>query len=105
MVRNTPPATDIIADSIRLVFDSLTRAERQLANTIVKNYPVSGLGSITQVAEKSGLPSAWDSSVELLLLVKTFIAAVQELTWPETRVRMEDLEDMFDRTRFFRKFT
>jgi DNA-binding MurR/RpiR family transcriptional regulator len=51
------------------------------------------------------VPSAWDSTVELLLLVETFIAAVQELTWPETRTRMEELEDMFDRTRFFRKFT
>ena len=51
------------------------------------------------------VPSAWDSTVELLLLVETFIAAVQELTWPETRQRMEDLEVMFDRTRFFRKFT
>lgn len=50
------------------------------------------------------VPSAWDSTVELLLLVETFIAAVQELTWPETRTRMEELEDMFDRTRFFRKF-
>lgn len=51
------------------------------------------------------VPSAWDSTVELLLLVETFIAAVQELTWPETRSRMEELEEMFDRTRFFRKFT
>ncbi len=51
------------------------------------------------------VPSAWDSTVELLLLVETFIAAIQELTWPETRARMEELEDMFDRTRFFRKFT
>jgi len=50
------------------------------------------------------VPSAWDSTVELLLLVETFIAAVQELTWPETRTRMEELEEMFDRTRFFRKF-
>jgi DNA-binding MurR/RpiR family transcriptional regulator len=51
------------------------------------------------------VPSAWDSTVELLLLVETFIAAVQELTWPQTRTRMEELEEMFDRTRFFRKFT
>ncbi|MCH7880591.1 MAG: MurR/RpiR family transcriptional regulator [Proteobacteria bacterium] len=50
------------------------------------------------------VPSAWDSTVGLLLLVETFIAAVQELTWPETRARMEELEEMFDRTRFFRKF-
>jgi DNA-binding MurR/RpiR family transcriptional regulator len=294
VVSNTSTTDHTIAESIRLAFDSLTRAERQLANTIVENYPVSGLGSITQVAEKSGVssptivrmvkklgfkgfpefqtelrreleakiagpiakhdtwaqkapdshilnrfaeavignirqslgqietetfdatcnllsntryplyivggritraladylflhmqvirrgvthiqpisnswphyfldiqqgdvlvifdirryenstlklaeiahergaqiilftdqwrspvekyskycfsakivvPSAWDSTVELLLLVETFVAAVQELTWPETRGRMEDLEDMFDRTRFFRKFT
>lgn len=51
------------------------------------------------------VPSAWDSTVELLLLVETMAAAVQELTWPETRARMEELEDIFDRTRFFRKFT
>ncbi len=51
------------------------------------------------------VPSAWDSTVVPLLLVEIFIAAVQELTWPETRARMEELEDMFDRTRFFRKFT
>ena len=51
------------------------------------------------------VPSAWDSTVELMLLVETFIAAVQELTWPQTRTRMEELEEMFDRTRLFRKFT
>jgi hypothetical protein len=51
------------------------------------------------------VPSAWDSTVELMLLVETFIAAVQKLTWPQTRTRMEELEEMFDRTRFFRKFT
>lgn len=51
------------------------------------------------------VPSAWDSSVTTMLLLETMIAAVQEITWPETRSRMEALEDMFDRTRFFRKFT
>ena len=33
------------------------------------------------------------------------IAAVQEANWSKTRKRMENLEVMFDRTRFFRKFT
>lgn len=51
------------------------------------------------------VPSAWDSSVATLLLVETMIAKMQELTWSETRPRMEALEEMFDRTRFFRKFT
>ena len=51
------------------------------------------------------VPSAWDSNVTLLLLVETVVADVQERTWEETRSRMEVLEDMFDRTKFFRKFT
>jgi DNA-binding MurR/RpiR family transcriptional regulator len=51
------------------------------------------------------VPLAWDSTVELMLLVETSIAAVQELTWPQPRTRMEELEEIFDRTRFFRKFT
>ncbi len=51
------------------------------------------------------VPSAWDSSVTLMLLLETVIADVQERTWEVTRHRMEALEEMFDRTRFFRKFT
>ncbi len=51
------------------------------------------------------VPSAWDSSVTNMLLVETIIAQVQELTWPNTRERMQELENMFDETKFFRKFT
>lgn len=51
------------------------------------------------------VPSAWDSSIAPMLLLETVVAAVQERTWETTRPRMEALEDMFDRTRFFRKFT
>jgi len=51
------------------------------------------------------VPSAWDSSVTTMLLMETIIADVQQRTWPDTRERMEELEVMFDRTRFFRKFT
>ena len=42
-----------VAERIRSRFASLTRAERQLANTMLESYPVSGLGSITAVAEAS----------------------------------------------------
>jgi len=51
------------------------------------------------------VPSAWDSAIVPMLFVETLLAAVQERTWDETRARMETLEDMFDKTRFFRKFT
>ena len=44
-----------VAERIRSKFERLTRAERQLANAILENYPVSGLGSITTVAEVSSV--------------------------------------------------
>jgi DNA-binding MurR/RpiR family transcriptional regulator len=44
-----------LAERMRTKFESLTRAERQLANVMLENYPVSGLGSITAVAEASGV--------------------------------------------------
>ena len=42
-----------VAERIRHQFEGLTRAERQLANAMLENYPVSALGSITAVAEAS----------------------------------------------------
>lgn len=50
-------------------------------------------------------PSAWDSSVVILVVVEALIAQVQELTWKTSKPRMEALEGMFDRTGLFRKFT
>lgn len=51
------------------------------------------------------VPSAWDSAVTPLLLLETMISSVQSLTWGDTKDRMEALEDMFDQTKLFRKFT
>jgi DNA-binding MurR/RpiR family transcriptional regulator len=51
------------------------------------------------------VPSAWDSAVTPLLLIETMISTVQNLTWGNTKDRMEALEDMFDQTKLFRKFT
>ncbi len=53
----TSPEDTTVAERIRSQFEDLTRAERQLANAILSNYPVSGLGSITAVAETSGVSS------------------------------------------------
>ncbi|MEP2781594.1 MAG: MurR/RpiR family transcriptional regulator [Pseudoruegeria sp.] len=50
-------------------------------------------------------PSAWDSTTTTMLLVETMISAVQDLNWGQTKQRMEELEDMFDQTKLFRKFT
>ncbi len=50
-------------------------------------------------------PSAWDSSVVTLFIVEALIAAVQTATWTETKQRMKTLEELFDQTKMFRKFT
>jgi len=49
-------------------------------------------------------PSAWDSNLATLLLVEALIAAVQERTWKSSQARIKTLEDLFDKTRLFRKF-
>lgn len=51
------------------------------------------------------VPSAWDSVATTLLLVETMISSVQNQSWEDTKDRMEELEDMFDQTKLFRKFT
>jgi len=51
------------------------------------------------------VPSAWDSITTMQLLTETVISAVQDINWADTKDRVEQLEDMFDRTRLFRKFT
>ncbi|MGB8623054.1 MAG: MurR/RpiR family transcriptional regulator [Paracoccaceae bacterium] len=50
------------------------------------------------------VPSAWDSSAAILVLVETLIASVQSLTWEVTAERMADLERINSTTRLFRKF-
>jgi len=48
-------------------------------------------------------PSAWDSTVVILVMVETLIAAVQTLTWENTQARMKRMEALYARTRFFRR--
>lgn len=44
-----------VIERIKSKLDQLTRAERQLANTIMKDYPVSGLRNITTLSKASGV--------------------------------------------------
>lgn len=44
-----------VQDKLNAVFASLTRAEKQLASVITDNYPVSGMGSITRLAEAASV--------------------------------------------------
>ncbi len=66
--------------------------------------PVHHLAEIS-FSSRIVVPSAWDSAVSPLLLLETMISTVQGLTWGDTKDRMEALEDMFDQTKLFRKFT
>jgi DNA-binding MurR/RpiR family transcriptional regulator len=49
-------------------------------------------------------PSAWDSNVALMVVVEALLAAVQGLTWEVTETRMKRLEDLYTRTRLFRRY-
>ena len=49
------------------------------------------------------VPSVWDSTVALQVLVETLLAAIQDLTWPETERRMKRVEEFYDRARLFRR--
>ena len=44
-----------VLDVIRLHYDGLTPAEKKLADNLLENYPVSGLGSITVTADNAGV--------------------------------------------------
>ncbi|MEZ5885472.1 MAG: MurR/RpiR family transcriptional regulator [Paracoccaceae bacterium] len=48
-------------------------------------------------------PSAWDSTVAIQLLLETLLAATENLTWDETQARMRRLEELYARSRFFRR--
>ncbi|WP_082910153.1 MurR/RpiR family transcriptional regulator [Sinorhizobium glycinis] len=52
---NGNTASMTVSDVINAHFAALTRAEKRLAETLLDNYPVSGLGSITTVAENAGV--------------------------------------------------
>ena len=44
-------AAQTISDRIHATLDDLTRAERQLALSVLENYPASGLGPLTALAK------------------------------------------------------
>ena len=48
-------------------------------------------------------PSAWDSTVAIQVLIETLLASIQTLTWDDTQSRMQRLEDLYARSRFFRR--
>ena len=49
-------------------------------------------------------PSAWDSTVSIMVLIETLLASVQSLTWETSTARLKRLETLYDQSRFFRKY-
>lgn len=66
--------------------------------------PVHQLATVC-LSNRIVVPSAWDSATTTMLLLETMISSIQTLNWERTKERIECLEDMFDQTKLFRKFT
>ncbi len=49
------------------------------------------------------VPSSWDSTLAINLIAEALIAEVQTRRWDEARERIEQLEDLFQSTRTFRR--
>jgi DNA-binding MurR/RpiR family transcriptional regulator len=49
------------------------------------------------------VPSSWDSTIAINLIIEALIAEVQSRRWDAAKDRIEALEDMFKSTRIFRK--
>lgn len=92
------------ASTLKLAEMAAEKGAKIILFTDQWHSPVEDYADIV-FSNRIAVPSAWDSSVSTMLMMEIIIAKVQEHNWPKTRERMEHLEDMFDRTRFFRKFT
>lgn len=66
--------------------------------------PVHQLAQVC-LSNRIVVPSAWDSATTTMLLMEAMISAVETLNWQDSKQRFENLEDMFDQTKLFRKFT
>jgi DNA-binding MurR/RpiR family transcriptional regulator len=53
-----PPAAASVVDRVRRGLPQLTRAERRVARTVLAGYPVSGLGTVADLAATSSTSSA-----------------------------------------------
>lgn len=91
-------------NTLKLAEMAHTKGARIILFTDQWRSPVHHLAEIS-FSCRIVVPSAWDSAVTPLLLLETMISSVQGLTWGDTKDRMEALEDMFDQTKLFRKFT
>lgn len=48
-------------------------------------------------------PSAWDSSVVILFIIEALVSAIETRNWSRTHGRLQELEELFNRTKLFGK--
>lgn len=89
--------------TLKLAEAAAERGARILLFTDQWRSPIHAHADCTLYA-RIAVPSAWDSNVTSLLLVEILLAEMQQRDWANSRERMTDLEQMFDKTRLFRKF-
>ncbi len=111
-----PPALlDMRPGDVLLVFD-IRRYENnvvQLAEVAAEQgaqvilFTDSWLSPVSEhahyrFAAEIEVPSAWDSTVAIQVLIESLLAQVQSLCWSETERRMTRLESLYARTSLFR---
>ena len=91
-------------NTLKLAEMAKARGARIVLFTDQWGSPVHRLADVSLMSRIIA-PSAWDSATTTMLLVESMISAVQTLNWDKTKDRMEELEEIFDKTKLFRKFT
>lgn len=91
-------------NTLKLAELAHARGARIILMTDQWRSPVHQLSTVC-LSNRIVVPSAWDSATTMMLLLETMISAIQTLKWSQTKARIESLEDMFDQTKLFRKFT
>lgn len=91
-------------NTLKLAEMAKSRGAKLILMTDQWRSPIHQMSDIC-FSNRIAAPSAWDSMATIMLLLETIISAVQTLNWAETKERIEGLEDMFDQTKLFRKFT
>lgn len=90
-------------DLLKLAELATRKGVRVILFTDQWGSPIGKLANC-QFNSRIEVPSAWDSSAVMLVIVETIIAKIQSMTWETTSTRMRDLEHLFDQTGLFRKF-
>lgn len=65
--------------------------------------PISQLASVN-FSNQIAAPSAWEPNIATMLMSEIIITEVQERNWETAKIRIQVLEELFGRTKFFRKF-